>query len=231
MKTLGIIIARGGSKELPKKNILKLGNKTLIEHAIKSALNSKKLNKVILSTDDDEIINIAKKTKVGIPFKRPKKLARDDSSVYDVLKHAVNWLNKNQNYNPDIVVLLQCSVPFRTSLLIDKVIDKIIKTKAEAVLTITKPDYPPYWMLNINSYSNVSKLIKGKNYLRRQQVPQSYQPSGSVYAFKSKFLMNIKGMLPQGKTKAIIISREESINIDTPLQYELAKLLYKNKNK
>jgi CMP-N-acetylneuraminic acid synthetase len=228
MKALGIIVARGGSKELLRKNVLKIGNETLIERAINSALKSKKLNKVILSTEDYEILKIAKKTNIEIPFKRPLKLAKDSSSVYDVMRHAINYLQKKQDYIPDIVVLLQCSSPFRTSLHIDKVINKLIKTRADAVITITKPDYPAYWMLKQDKNNKLKKLIENKNFYRRQLAPSIYQPAGSVYAFQKNFLMRMKGMLPQGDTRGVIIKREEAINIDTPLQFELAKIIYKN---
>ena len=107
MDILGIIPARGGSKEVPRKNLLKLGDKTLIELAFESTKRSKFLTRTILSTDDDEIMKVGEQCGCEVPFKRPKELAQDNSTTLSVVRHAVDWLKNRQKWSADIIVLLQ----------------------------------------------------------------------------------------------------------------------------
>ncbi len=231
MNILGVVIARGGSKGLPRKNLLKLGNKSLVEIAIDSALNSKLLTRVLVSTDDAEIFDIAKKTKAHIPFLRPKKLSGDKSSVYEVLKHSTKWLKKNENWDADIIVLLQSTTPFRRPEHIDSAIRLIIKNKVSSVMTVVKPDYPPHWMLKKDKRDKLKKLIDSKKiFQRRQDTPIVFQPAGSVYAITKKLLSKKKVVLPQEDTLGLEISKEESINIDTLMQYELSKIFWNKRN-
>jgi len=125
-KILGVILARGNSKGIKNKNLLKINNKTLIEIAIDSAKKSKKLSKIIFSSDSDRLIRVARK-KTRIHFKRPKNLATDKSSTYDVLRHATRWI-ENNGWKPDIIVALPPTTPFRNSKHIDQTINLLIKT-------------------------------------------------------------------------------------------------------
>ena len=230
MKILGIVVARGGSKGLPRKNLLKLGSKSLVEISIDSALKSSYLSKVVVSTDDKEIFKIAKKTKASVPFLRPKELAEDTSSVFDVLKHCVNWHIDNQNWTADIVVLLQSTTPFRKAEHIDNVISLLIKNNVSSAMTIVKPDYPPHWMLIKDKKSTIKKLIDSDRvFFRRQDTPNVFQPAGSVYALTKDLLFNLNDNLPQKDTLGLEILQEEAVNIDTLMQYNLAKILWDNK--
>jgi CMP-N,N'-diacetyllegionaminic acid synthase len=226
LKILGIVIARGGSKELPKKNLLKIGKLTLVERSIYASLNSKCITRSILSTDSKEIIKKANKTKIEIPFLRPSRISTDKSSAYHVMNHSLNWLRKQENYIPDVVVLLQSTTPFRTGHHIDSVVSELIKSKADCVISITNVEYPANWMLIKNKNNKLNKLINDKDYSRRQDAPLYYKPSGMVYAYNLNFLLSLKGMLPQGDTRGVFFDREVSINIDSALDYEIAKTLY-----
>jgi len=231
MNILGVVVARGGSKGLPRKNILNLGNKSLVEIAIDSALKSKLLNKVVVSTDDKEIYKIAKTTKADVPFLRPKRLAADKSSVFDVLKHCSKWLIDNQKWKADIVVLLQSTTPFRKPDHIDSVIRLLLKNNANSAMTVVKPDYPPHWMLTMNKKSLLKRLIDNdKIYYRRQDTPKVFQPAGSVYAIKREALLNLSGNLPQADTLGFEISQDEAVNIDNLIQFKLAKALWDSNN-
>ena len=223
MKILGIIPARGGSKEIKRKNLLKIGGKTLVELAIKSAKKSKLLTRIILSSEDKEILKIAKKAGVEIPFIRPKKLAKDNSSTFSVLKHAVKWLEKNENWRADIIVLLQPTTPFRKGTHIDAVVKLLLKSRSDAATTIKKVSYPSHWMLKIVNKNKISNLFKGGNrYLRRQDAPQTYQPAGLVSAMTRKLLFSLKTTLPAGDTRGYIIPSKFGINIDSSHDYKLA---------
>ena len=223
---LGVILARGNSKGIKNKNLLKINNKTLIEIAINNSLKSKRLSKIIFSSDSNKLIKEAKK-KIKVLFKRPKALAKDSTSTYDVIKHAIKWLKINENWETDIVVILPPTSPFRKAKHIDKVINLLIKTNSQAAMTITEPSYPPYWMFKKTKKGYKFILPEGINIQRRQDAPLVYQPSGMVYAIKSDFLFKMKGILPQGKTAGLFINREQSINIDQQIDYDLAKLLVK----
>ena len=231
MNIIGIIPARGGSKEVPRKNLLKLGNRNLMEIAIDSARKSKLLSRFILSSDDDQIIKVSRDYGCEAPFKRPKNLAQDESSTFSVLKHAVEWLKKNENWNSDVVVLLQPTTPFRTADHIDDVISFLLKSSADAIITVRKPDYPPYWMLNMDKESmKISNIIPGGNsFKRRQDTPISYQPAGMVYAFKTSLLYDMDTLFPFQDTRGFVVSQKESINIDSYLDYLTAKAIWEEK--
>ena len=116
-KVLGLITARGGSKGIPKKNIVNVGGKPLIAWTIEAALKSHVFDRVVVSTDNNEIASIAQKWGAEVPFTRPDRLAKDDSPHTDVLIHAINWLQEKEDYLPEFLMLLQPTSPLRTSAL------------------------------------------------------------------------------------------------------------------
>lgn len=232
MNVLGVIPARGGSKEIKNKNLLKLNNKTLIEIAIKNSNKSKLINKLIFSSNSNKLIKEAKKFKIDIPFIRPEKLATDTASSFSVLKHAVNFFEKKYNWVADIVVLLQPTTPFRTGKIIDQTINILIKNNnIDAAMTIRKPDYPPHWMIQREGRKLKSLIKNGNRFLSRQKTPIVFQPAGSVYAIRKKFLFTIKNLLPQGKTLGIEVTKKDSINIDSKVDYIVARALAKKLKK
>ncbi len=230
MNILGVILARKGSKGIKNKNRLKLGKENLVEISIKNAKKSKLLNKIIFSTDDKILKKRAISMGISAPFNRPKKLSDDKATSFSVLRHAITWLEKNQNWKTDIVVLLQPTTPFRTGKLIDKVIKKLINENSDAALTITDSDYPAYWMLKKKKRTHKINFLfkKGYKFTRRQDTPKCYKPAGMVYAIKKKFLFKLKGMLPQGNTVGVYVKPDLAINIDNFDQYLLAKIKSKN---
>ena len=151
MKILAIIPARGGSKGVPLKNIRKLNRKPLIEYTIKSAKKSKYVNRVIVSTDDKKIARIAKSCGAEIPFIRPKHLGVSSAKTIDVVKHTLNVLKKKFQYEPDIVTLLNPTVPFRNEDSIDESIQVLVRSKADITIQVkeikTHP-YRAYWLKN-----------------------------------------------------------------------------------
>ena len=169
------------------------------------------------------------KKKIQIQFKRPREFAKDSSSTYDAVKHAVNWLKNNENWKTDIVVILPPTSPFRRASHIDKVVNLLIRSKSDAAMTITDPSYPPHWMFKKIGKNYKFVLPEGKKIQRRQDAPKVYQPAGMVYAIKSEFLFKMKGILPQGKTVGLFIEKDVAINIDKPLDYTLAKILLEKK--
>ena len=230
MNILAIIPARGGSKEIPRKNLIKIGGKSLVELAVNSSIESKLISRTILSSDDNEIINEGKRCGCEVPFKRPDDLGTDTSSTFDVIRHAYNWLNNNENWNADILVILQPTTPFRKGHHIDNTIKLLLDSKSDAAITIREPDYSPYWMMKKNSDNKIINIIdKGNKYKRRQDTPKVYQPAGMVYAFKQNLLDDINTIFPYKDTRGYQVSKEDSINIDSHIDYELAKMIYNNR--
>jgi CMP-N,N'-diacetyllegionaminic acid synthase len=230
MNILGVIPARGGSKELPRKNLLKLGGKTLIELAVDSAVASKALTRTIVSTDDEEIAQIARTAGADVPFIRPAKLGSDTASNFSVLRHAAQWLREKEQFMADLVVLLQPTTPFRTGKRIDATIELLLETGADASITVRYPEYPPFWMMTMDAQSKVKSLIpNGNRHMRRQDVPQTYQPAGCVYVLRLETLETLEStLLPVGKTVGFPVSSLWSVNIDSLGHYRLAEALWES---
>ena len=128
MKILAIVPARGGSKGIPQKNIYPLCNKPLIYYTIKAIQKSKMITRAILSSDSEDILNIATEYGLEAPFVRPAELARDDTPALPVIKHAVQWLEENDNYRADYIILLQPTSPLRTEKHIDGALSKLLNS-------------------------------------------------------------------------------------------------------
>lgn len=225
-KIIAIIPARGGSKRIPKKNIKSFCGLPLIVHTIKSALNSKYIDRVIVSTDSKEISNIAKKYKAEAPFLRPKYLSKDDIGPdYVLYQHAVKWLEKHQSYKPDIIIELQPTSPLRISEDIDSSIKKIIDSKADTVLSLCEAKSHPSLIKKISKGDIVSDYISGaKRYFRRQDFPNAYIFNGAILAVTYKQLMTKNSDI--GKNiRAVIMPFERSIDIDDNIDFLFAEIL------
>ena len=225
-KILAIIPARGGSKGIRRKNLQKLSGKPLIAHTIIAAKKTKSINKIIVSTDDKEIEKISKNNGAEVPFLRPKQISKDTSSTIEVIKHALKFLQENQSYVPDIIILLQPTSPLRTSQLITKTINTLKKSKATSVITvskITKHPYASYWLKNDFLKPFEKNFTK---YSRRQEFPDLFFPTGAVYTFWYDTLKKFNS-LHGPKIKPIVV-HDEDIDIDNLRDLFFAEMMLKN---
>jgi len=225
-KILAIIPARGGSKGIRRKNLQKLSGKPLIVHTIIAAKKTKSINKIIVSTDDKEIGKISKNNGAEVPFLRPKQISKDTSSIIEVIKHALKFLQENQSYVPDIIILLQPTSPLRTSQLITKTINTLKKSKATSVITvskITKHPYASYWLKN--DFLKPFEKNSAK-YSRRQEFPDLFFPTGAVYTFWYDTLKKFNS-LHGPKIKPIVV-HDEDIDIDNLRDLFFAEMMLKN---
>ena len=211
MNTLAIIPARGGSKGIQEKNIVRLGGKPLIEYTIKVALQSNLINKVIVSTDNPKIVKIAQSCGADVPFLRPKKISGDLSPTISTIKHVLQFLKNQTDFTPEIILLLQPTSPFRTRKMIDSSIRLLKKSRSSSVISVSKIKKHPY-----SSFILKNSFLKPyrkdfKNFFLRQKIPLLFFPTGAIYTFWSK---NLKNNSIYGTKIKPMIARDERINID-----------------
>lgn len=232
MKILAIIPARGGSKGVPNKNIKLLNGKPLLEYTAEIALQSKLLNEVIVSTEDDTIAAVAESMGIKIPFERPIELAQDDTPTLDVIIHALEWYQKNNCFF-DAVCLLQPTSPFRTIEFLDKAIEKFIDSGCDSLVSVQKVphEYNPHWTFEINEEGHLKIATGERNIIpRRQELPMAYHRDGSLYLTKAEVLLEAHSLY--GKSTAFIESDPEGyVNIDTMEDWKKAEGMIQNKVK
>lgn len=212
LKILAIIPARGGSKGIPNKNIIDVGGKPLIVWSIEAALKSKYISKVIVSSDSDIILNIAKKTGSEI-IKRPNELASDSARSEPVVKHVVNeLLEKGEKF--DYVILLQPTSPLRTSEDIDRSFEKLVKTKATAIISVSEVEKNPLKSFMINETGFLKGIVNDEfPFMPRQELPKVFYPNGSIYIIETRSFLKTNKLFTD-KTIAYETSLESSIDID-----------------
>jgi CMP-N,N'-diacetyllegionaminic acid synthase len=190
---LGIIPARSGNQEINNKNIIKLKNKLLIEFTLISAKKSKLLNDVIVSTNSKKIKELAIKHKIDCPFLRPDNLATKFSHISETLFYTLKKYETISKKKFDYVVMLQPTSPKREPGEIDRCIKKIIKYRANSLISLVKMDEPHPMKLKKINKNFVSPFIKGvKDNLPRQKLEKVYAPSGNVYIFSRKLILKKK---------------------------------------
>jgi len=223
MNTLFLITARGGSKGIPFKNIKSLGGKPLITYSIDIARQFSSDDRICVSTDSDDIIKVVENHGLKVPFKRPDALATDTSSSYDVIMHAINWY-RSRNLEFENVVLLQPTSPFRTKRNVLDALQLYNESDVDMVVSVVKSKANPYY--NLFEEDEEGFLIKSKssNFTRRQDCPDVYEYNGAVYVFNINSLCKYN-IGEFKKIKKVLMSDEESLDIDSPLDWKLAELL------
>ena len=226
---LGLIPARGGSKGLPRKNIKPLLGKPLIAWTIEQALESKYIDRLIVSTDDIEIAEISKKYGAEVPFIRPKKLAEDNAKGIYVVLHVINWLKVNDKQKQyDLMILLQPTSPLRTKEDINEAIEYLFLKEAKAIVSVCEVDHHPFWANTLPEDGCMKDFIRkeiiNKN---RQELPVYYRLNGAIYLAYCNYIKQCKGFIGK-ETFAYKMPKERSIDIDDKIDFKLAKILIKN---
>ena len=233
-KVLAIIPARGGSKGLPKKNILPLDGKPLVAYTIESAKDCSLIDRTILSTDSHEIAEIGKEWGVEVPFIRPSELATDTAHPYKVLQHAIRFLESTEDYIPDIILTLQPTSPLRTSKHIHELINVIQNNfELDSAISVCETPFSPYWMFTADDNILRPFVVDGNNYslFRRQELNRVYKPNGAVYATRYDLLMKeniIFSAFTSGKTGYIAMDQISSLDIDTQLDFDIAEAILRD---
>lgn len=226
MKILGLIPARGGSKGIPGKNIKSLGGKPLLQYTFEAAKNSTLLSRVIMSSDDPEIIRIAEEIGLEVPFIRPAALAADNTSSLEVIQNALSFFGqKGENF--DAVCLLQPTTPFRRSGLIDEAIGKYISGNFDSLLSVREvpAEFNPHWVFEKNESGGL-RLATGEKEIisRRQELPVAYHRDGAIYITKVEVLQK-QNSLYGNNIGFIDTTGDPYVNIDTPKDWKEAERL------
>lgn len=234
IKVLGLITARGGSKGIPGKNIKLLNGKPLIQYTIEAAKKSKKLDRIILSTDSEDIAQVARRCGCQVPFLRPEELSRDNSAHLDCVIHALDALKEQDGYDPDYVLLLQPTSPFRTYTDIDNAISMAETTGCDSVVGVCEESLHISKMFFVTSDKTLlpyAENTEGSTYVRRQDLATTYAENGAVYLQRANSLrfpptnMPNAGSLSSSSAKALIMPKERSLDIDDMFDFHLAELL------
>ena len=228
MKILAFIPARGGSERVPGKNTKPLRGKPLIAYTIEAAKKARLVNRVVVSTDSKEIAAVAGEYGAEAPFLRPKEISGAESTEMQFFEHALDWFSRNENYEPDLIVMLYPTSPFRKSETIDRAVDEILKhPEADSLRSVKLCSEHPYKMwIERNRY--LKPFVEGKDLnahtLAYKLLPTVYVQNASIYITKPKTIKEKKS--PTGDVIIPFIMDEiESVDINTPLDFEFAAVL------
>jgi len=216
MRVLGVIPARGGSKGIAKKNIVDICGKPLIAYSIDAASRSQRLSTFIVSTDSDEIADVAIGYGALAPFRRPAEISNDIASSFDVIMHALDFMEAETNSIYDAVMLLQPTTPMLTAAIIDAAILQLSNCDCDSVVSVVDVGANhPYRMYELDDKNTLVGLLANEDpMMPRQKLPKVYIRSGDVYVTRRECLMQ-KLSLIGNASKAILIKPEDTVNIDT----------------
>lgn len=226
MSTVAFIFARGGSKGLPGKNIRMLGDKPLIAWSIVHALAVKRIDRVIVSTDSEEIATVARQYGAEVPFIRPAELARDNSPEWLAWRHALNYLRETDGILPDVMVSVPTTAPLRLPLDIENCLDKYEEGNADMVITVTDANRSPYFnMVKANADGTVGLVIPPQSEItRRQDAPMVYDMATVAYVVRPAFVLTHNATF-EGRVQMVHVPRERAVDIDTLIDFQIAECL------
>ena len=220
---LAIIPARGGSKRLPRKNILDLNGKPLIAWGIEAGLDSKYINKVVVSSDDNEILEVSQKFGADV-IVRPPELASDTATTFDAIEHTIKSLEKY-----DYVVLLQPTSPLRESKHIDEAIELLETKDADAVVSVCKMEHSPLWSNTLDETLSMKDFLRDEVLNKRSQdLEKYYRLNGAIYVCKTERLLEEKSLFLKDNIFAYVMDRESSVDIDEEIDFKLAQSILEN---
>jgi len=224
---LAIIPARGGSKTVPRKNIQPLAGHPLIAYSITAGLQAQRVNRVVVSTDDEEIAEISRAFGADVPFLRPTSLAQDETVDLPVFKHALEWLAENEAYHPEIVVQLRPTSPLRPPDCVDRAIGILLNNPGgDSVRGVIPSGQNPYKMWRISSEGNLQPLL-GNDFeepynMPRQQLPQTYWQTGHIDVIRASTILE-KGSMSGNIILPLIMDPRFAVDIDTAKDHEHAQ--------
>ena len=220
---LAIIPARGGSKRLPRKNLLPLNNKPLISYSIQAGLQCPYINNVLVSSDDLEILTLSKELGANV-IKRPSNLASDTSTSFEAIKHAIE---NTQDY--DYIVLLQPTSPLRTSKHISEAIELLKSKNADAIVSVCEMDHSPLWSNTLDASLSMNDFLPNEiGDKRSQDLETFYRINGAIYICKTSKLLQNKSFMLKENIYAYVMDRMDSVDIDEKYDLTVAQAILNN---
>ncbi len=218
---LAVIPARGGSKRLPRKNLLECGGKPLVAWSIEAARKSRYIDTTLLSSDDKEILTVGEQYGIET-LERPRSLADDTSSTFDAVAHAIAQCSKEYEY----IVLLQPTSPLRTAAHIDAAIEQLHRSGADAIVSVCEMEHSPLWSNTLPDDGSMENFLdESVRHSRSQDLPTYYRLNGAIYICKTTRLLEEKSFMIRKNIVAYIMDRRSSVDIDEALDFEFATLL------
>lgn len=229
MEVVALICARGGSKGLPSKNIRPLAGRPLIAWSIVQARAVRRIGRIIVSTDSEQIAQVARDAGAEVPFMRPADLARDDSPEWLTWRHALHYLRESGGAYPDALIVVPATAPLRASADLENCLDEYEKGGADAVITVTDAHRSPYFnMVKRHGDGTVGLVIPPQGAIfRRQDAPVVYDMTTVAYVARPEFVMTRNGIL-DGRVRQVHIPAERALDIDTLLDFRIAECLVSN---
>jgi len=228
MKATAFIFARGGSKGLPGKNIRPLGGKPLIAWSIEHAQAVRRIDRVIVSTDSEEIARVAREYGAEVPFARPAELATDESPEWLAWRHALKYLGDSENGLPEAMVSVPTTAPLRLPVDIENCLDRFENGDADMVITVTKANRSPYFnMVKAHPDGTVGLVIPPDAAIaRRQDVPTVFDMATVAYVARPEFVLTHNAIF-EGRVLSVDVPAERALDIDTLLDFQVAECLLK----
>jgi N-acylneuraminate cytidylyltransferase len=231
MTILGLVPARGGSRGVPRKNVRLLAGEPLLVYTVREALRSRSVGRLVLSTDDAEIARVGRSCGAEVPFLRPPDLAGDAVPDWPVFDHALRWLEEHEGYRPDIVVQLRATSPLRTAAHIDQAVELLLADPAaHSVRSVTPAGQHPLktWRISDGRLvpfvpAEVCGIDRAYNQ-PRQALPAAYVQNGALDVTRAEVIRDRRSMTGD-VILPYVMDQEHSVNIDSPLDWELAEIL------
>ena len=221
---LCIILARGGSKRLPGKNIKPFHGRPLISYAIAAVKDCSYVDTIVVSTDDEAIATVAREYGAEVPFMRPAELATDTATSLSAMQHAVTFY-KEQGKDFDFIVLIQPTVPGVMLDDITKLIEKVIDMGSNSGITVSEITDPPAWMYRMSDTGELSAYMQDAPDARSQDLEKLYRVNGAVYVTKRDILMERNQIIDKESCVGVLMPRERSVDIDTEADFKIAETL------
>ena len=224
-RVLGLIPARGGSKSLPRKNVRLLAGRPLIVHSIEAARASRTIDRVVVSTDDEEIAETARRHGAEVPFLRPVRLAEDDTPDLPVFRHALEWFDEHEGWQPELIVQLRPTSPLRRPEDIDRAVEMLDdRPKADSVRSVAEPLENPYKMWSVTADQWLAPILtsdlREAFNLPRQLLPAVFWQTGAIDATRRRTIMDLRSMTGE-HIAPLIVDTLGAVDIDTDASLDL----------
>ncbi len=229
MSVVAVIPARGGSKGIPLKNIAPLGGIPLLAYTIRAARATKVIDRIILSTDSQVIAQVGIDYGLDVPFLRPERLARDETPGIDPIVHAAEWVRDHENLQPEYVIVLQPTSPFRTAGDIELALQLAIETRADSVVSVGPVAVHPFWMKRMQIDGVLVDFApNAQEYACRQDLPPLFALNGAIYIVRTEILLRERTLFPD-RTYGYVMPSERSLDIDSAWDLYRADLVMRDR--